>query len=49
MICVNYDDVYYYFDYVTNLSDHSYYINDFQFRKSITCFSVYEQTIKEKN
>ena len=49
IICVNYDDMYCCFDYVTNLFNHPYYINDFQFRKLITCFNVCEQMIKKEN
>ena len=49
MIYVDYNNMYYCFDHVTNLFDDLYYINDFQFRKSITRFSVYKQTVKKKN
>ena len=49
MIYINYDDVYCYFDHVTDLFNDLYYINDFQFRKSITHFNVNEKTIKKEN
>ena len=41
--------MYYCFDYITNLFDDLYYINDFQFRKLITRFNVREQSIKKDN
>ena len=49
MIYVNNNNIYCYFDYVTNLLDDLYYINDFQFRKLITRFNVRKQTIKKEN